>query len=152
MFYGKEVMSAVQRNAPEPIPRPAEGPADFTQALEIFRDNYTKYRITGETKYKTQYASAEAWLNNYLESMRTGIDNKATQIQTFVTDYQNANPELVELQRKFKVIREDGPKLEDKYSTVRRINAEIPQTSYTEHYVKAGLIVVVVGLIVALSR
>lgn len=148
MFYGKEVMSAAE----QPVPRPAETSMDFTQALAIFRDNYTKYRVTGESTYKAQYMAAETWINRYLASMQTGLDAKAAEIRKFVADYQTANPELVDLQRKFRVIREEGPRLQDTYSTVRRMNTEIPEIDYTEYYVKAGLVVTIVGLIVVLSR
>lgn len=152
MFYGKEVMSATTQTAPEPIPRPSGSPTNFTQAMELYRTNYIDYRATGKAEYKIAYENAEKWIQQYLNTMRTGIANDAAGIQKFVQDYQDANPELVELQRKFQVIRETGPKLQDQYSTVRRLNTERPEVDYTSYYIRGGLIVAVLGLVFVLSR
>ena len=145
-------MSAVSVNAPDPIPRPAGSPTNFTQAMELYRINYIDYRATGRAEYKIAYENAEKWIQRYLDSMRTGIARDAANVQSFVQEYQTANPELVELQRKFQVIRETGPKLQDQYSTVRRLNTERPEMDYTSYYIRGGLIVAALGLVFVLSR
>lgn len=145
-------MSAVTQNAPDPIPRPSGSPTNFTQAMELYRANYIDYRATGRAEYKIAYENAEKWIQQYLSTMRTGIANDAANVQAFIQEYQTANPELVELQRKFQVIRETGPKLQDQYSTLRRVNTERPEVEYTSYYVRGALIVAALGLVFVLSR
>jgi hypothetical protein len=120
--------------------------------MELYRINYIDYRATGRAEYKIAYENAEKWIQRYLDSMRTGIARDAANVQSFVQEYQTANPELVELQRKFQVIRETGPKLQDQYSTVRRLNTERPEMDYTSYYIRGGLIVAALGLVFVLSR
>ena len=146
MFYGKEVMST------PPIPSSSQSPTDFSQALEIFKTNYVQYRASGRPEYKIAYENANAYITSYLQSMQTEIENDRKYVNRFVAEYSNANPELTQLQSQFRTIRKEGPAVQDKYATIRRVNNEVPEINYTEYYVKAGLIVGFVGMIALFAR
>ena len=146
MFYGKEVMSTV------PVPSNSQSPTDFGQALEIYKTNYIQYRTTGRPEYKLAYEGAESWVSQYLQSMSREIESGAISVNKFIEDNAKANPELTELQSRFRTIRKEGPAIQDKYATVRRVNNEVPDIDYTEYYVKAGLIVGFVGMIALFAR
>ncbi len=127
-------------------------PTTFEHALELYKTNYTQYRTTGKVAYKVQYEAAESYIKEYLASLNQTISNDATRITTFLSEYANANPEMTALQSKFATIRKEGPALQDKYATVRRAQTETPPADHTGRYVKAGLVVAVVGLVALFAR
>lgn len=130
----------------------AQAPADFVQALDLYKTNYVQYRATGNVAYKIAYENADQWITQYLENLNQQISNDTTRINTFLQEYSNANPELTDLRTKFQTIRTEGPALQDKYATIRRIQTEVPSVDMTTHYVKVGLIAALVGLIAVFSR
>ncbi len=135
-----------------PVASNTQSPTDFGQALEIFKTNYVQYRTTGRPEYKTAYEGAESWISQYLQSMSREIESSAASVNKFIQDNVDANPELVQLQSRFRTIRNEGPAVQDTYATVRRVNKEVPDVDYTEFYVKAGLIVGFVGMIALFAR
>ena len=135
-----------------PVASNTQSPTDFGQALELYKTNYVQYRTTGRPEFKIAYESAESWISQYLQSMSREIESGATYVNKFIQDNVNANPELVQLQSRFRTIRNEGPALQDKYAMVRRINTEAPEVDYTEYYVKAGLIVGFIGMVALFAR
>jgi hypothetical protein len=147
LFYGKEVMSAAPVSSSN-----VATPDSFQQALEIYKTSYVQYRATGNAAYKKQYEDADQYIQGSLASLNQQISNDATRITNFLSEYATANPELAALQSKFQTIRKEGPAVQDKYATIRRVQSETPPVDMTTQYVKVGLIVALMGLVVVFSR
>jgi flagellar biosynthesis chaperone FliJ len=114
----------------------------FDIVLARYQQNLTEYKATANSALKPAVDEDKKWLDAYIASLEQTSRNQQSFIQKFVKDYQNTNPELVEMQTKIKEIREKGPVLQDAYETEQqgRKEEEIPE-DYTSYYVKAGLIV-----------
>lgn len=114
---------------------------DFETVLARYQRNLTDYKVTGNTGLKPAVDVDKTWLDSYMTALDRKSQQQQAYIQKFMADYQNTNPELVEMQSKLKEIREKGPVLQDAYETEKQAEAENDeQMDYTPYYVKAGLI------------
>jgi hypothetical protein len=124
---------------------------DFETVLSRYQQNLTDYKVTGNAGLKPVVDVDKTWLDSYVESLNQKSQQQQAFIQKFMADYQNTNPELVEMQNKLKEIRAKGPVLQDAYETEQQAkNEEVEEVDFTPYYVKAGLIVgiaAVVGLV-----
>jgi chromosome segregation ATPase len=125
--------------------------ANFSQAVELYKTNYVQYRTTGRSENKLAYEAAQRWIESYLASLDRSIANNAQSISKFVNEYSNASPELADLQQRMTAIRKEGPTLENKYATIKRVNEEQPVIDRTDLYVKAGIAAGLLGVIIAVS-
>lgn len=123
---------------------------DFQNVLDRYYWNLAEYKTTGNTALKPAVDRDRAFLDQYLEYLNNRISSQQTQIQTFMNNYENANPELLQMQRELKQIQTEGPKLQDVYETEKKAQEEEP-IDYSPYYVKAGLIVGVGALIAVVS-
>lgn len=125
---------------------------DFTQALELYRVNLLQYRLTGKAEHKIAYENAERWINLHLGEINRQITSGRTFVNQFLEDYSTANPDLVTLKTRFSQIRQEGPRIQDEYSAIRRINESTEVTpDMTSQYVKAGVLVALIGATVLLN-
>lgn len=123
---------------------------DFRTVLDRYYWNLADYKTTGNAAIKPAVNRDKAFLDQYLEYMNTRIEGQQTQIRKFVNNYENANPELVQMQQELKKIQADGPKLQDVYETEKKAQEEEPM-DFSPYYVKAGLIVGVGALVAVVS-
>lgn len=124
---------------------------DFETVLARYQQNLTDYKVTGNAGLKPVVDVDKAWLDSYVDSLNKKSEQQQAFIQKFMQDYQNTNPELVEMQGKLREIRAKGPVLQDAYETEQQAqNEEVEEVDFTPYYVKAGLILgvaAVVGLV-----
>ena len=113
---------------------------DFETVLTRYQQNLTDYKVTGNAGLKPVVDMDKTWLDSYVDSLNAKSQQQQSFIQKFMTDYQNTNPELIEMQKKLKEIREKGPALQDAYETEKQAEEQEP-IDFTPYYVKAGLIV-----------
>jgi peptidoglycan hydrolase CwlO-like protein len=123
---------------------------DFQKTLDLYRQNLTEYKLTGNSVYKTAADTAKAWLDSYIQSLQAQTQNQANSIRNFVSQYERSSPELVEMQKRMKEIQKEGPKLQDIYETEKEAQEE-EAVDYTRYYVKAGLIVGVLAVFAVTS-
>ncbi len=123
---------------------------DFETVLNRYRANLVEYKLTGNSAFKALLETDRAWLDSYIQIMRNQTQEQQNYIQNFVTQYQNTNPELVEMQERIQNVRKEGPMLDDTYQTELEAQAQEP-LDFSPYYVKAGLIAGVFGLLVAMS-
>jgi len=133
------------------IETPLPPTTSFDQAMEIYKANYTNYRVTGNNSYKIAYENAERWIQLYLQEKQKQVSSTANDINKFVQEYGTANPDLTKLKSQFQTIRTEGPKLEDQYIQMKRINTEVPEEYLTSYYVKAAIVVGLLGIVAAVS-
>jgi len=123
---------------------------NLVNALGVYRDNLLEYKLSGNAAYKSAADGAKAWLDQYLQSLNLQVTKTADDINSQVTQYQSANPEMTKLQSDFDWVKTEGPKAEDTYQTIRRqmgSSAQVPDT--TNLYVKGGIAVgLVIGAVV----
>jgi hypothetical protein len=124
---------------------------DFAQALELYRTNYVQYRTTGRSEYKIAYENAERWIQLYLEQFTNQITSGREFVNTFLRNYSTANPDMETLRTRFQTIRTEGPKIEDEYLTLKRLNEQTPEPESTSYYVKAGILAGLLGSIFVLN-
>lgn len=115
-------------------------PQDFATVLNRYKANLTEYKATGNSAYRTMVETDKAWLDSYVQALNSQSQQKQTAIQQFVSTYEQANPELAQMQRQMKEIQTEGPVLQDIYETEKTATEEEP-VDYTDYYIKAGLIV-----------
>ena len=124
---------------------------DFETVLARYQQNLTDYKVTGNAGLRSVVDVDKAWLDSYVDSLNKKSEQQQAFIQKFMQDYQNTNPELVEMQGKLREIRAKGPVLQDAYETEQQAqNEEVEEVDFTPYYVKAGLILgvaAVVGLV-----
>lgn len=147
-FIGDEPKAAEAPKAPE---APEERlvlteTSDFGQAVEIFKYNYIQYRTTGKTHYRDAYENAQKWIEDYLSRVNTNIEKSGTEIKDFMTKYASSGSEIGDLGASLKEIRRDGPALQNKYETIKRIQAEESKPDYTAYYVKGGIAAALLGV------
>lgn len=150
--YSQEVMVREHLEVQDlSIETPLPPSTSFDQAMEIYKNNYTNYRVTGNSAYKVAFENAERWIQLYLQEKEKQVSASATDINKFVQEYGSANPDLTKMRNQFQSIRKEGPKLEDQYIQIKRLNEEIPEPDMTSVYVKAAIVVGLVGIIGAVS-
>jgi flagellar biosynthesis chaperone FliJ len=115
---------------------------DFNTVLARYQQNLTEYKVTGNSGLKPAVDTDKAWLDAYVTSLEQRSQQQQTFIQKFMDEYQTANPDLIEMQKKLKEIREKGPVLQDAYETEKQAAKEEEEiVDYTPYYVKGALIV-----------
>lgn len=112
---------------------------DFESTLNLYRQNLTEYKLTGNSAFKTAADTARVWLDKYVTTLRQDADKKANDIQTFVARYQNTNPELMEMQERIKKVQQEGPIVQDQYDTEMEAQQQEP-IDFTHYYTKVALI------------
>ncbi len=125
--------------------------SDFGQAVEIFKHNYIQYRTTGKTFYKEAYENAQRWIEKYLAGLNENIEKSSDDITDFVNKYASSGSDIGNLGASLREIRRDGPALQNKYETVKRIQAEESKVDYTDYYVKGAIAAALLGVGVVVS-
>jgi hypothetical protein len=142
-------MNARQSIAPAPQPQRMEPafsqPSSFDAAVQAYQTNYTEYKLTGNAAFKIAYENAQTWIETHLARLREQSEKNNQVVGTFVQQYEKTNPELVGLQKEMKSIRTEGPRLEDKYETEKRIYEQAPP-DMTSVYVKGVIAAALLGI------
>jgi hypothetical protein len=126
--------------------------SNFSMVLNRYRHSLMEYKTTGNSGFKSQVETDKKWLDDYVRWLGEQSDRQGQAIRTFVQNYQSTNPELVKLQSQIRTVRDQGPKLQNEYETVKQAAEEQDAPlDFSGYYVKAGLILGVLGLIAAVS-
>lgn len=120
-------------------------PSSFDAAVQAYQTNYTEYKLTGNAAFKIAYENAQTWIETHLARLREQAEKNNQVVGTFVQQYEKTNPELVGLQKEMKSIRTEGPRLEDKYETEKRIYEQAPP-DMTSVYVKGVIAAALLGI------
>jgi hypothetical protein len=122
------------------------------EALRAYKDNYVQYKITGNQAYKVAYENAEAWMKKYVEDKEKETEEQSRTINGFVKKYTDTNPEIARLGTEMKTIRKEGPRLQDRYATEQKINADsAEQIDMTPYYVKTGVAAAILGVLITVT-
>lgn len=119
---------------------------EFESTLDIYRQNLTEYKLTGNSAFKTSADNAKVWLDKYIDFLQDQTQRQANSIQSFVSQYEKTNPELVDMQKRIQKVQKEAPTLQDAYETEIEAQAE-EEVDKTPFYVKAGLIVGVLAML-----
>ena len=119
---------------------------EFEATLARYQQNLTEYKVTGNAGLQSAVERDKGWLDAYIASREQQSQQQQEYIQNFIADYQNTNPELVEMHEKLKEIKKQGPELQDAYETEKQASEEEP-IDFTPYYVKAALIVGVAAVV-----
>jgi len=126
-------------------------PRQLETALDNYRVYYTEFKVTGNNWYKIAYENALSSANQIITNSMNVNQSNDQYIQKFLSDYQEANPEIVNLHNESKKIREEGPKLQDELARSKQIHQKAAvEVNESALYVKAGIVVallVVVGIV-----
>jgi hypothetical protein len=117
--------------------------ASFEDLLELYRTNFVNYKVTGIPAYKSVYERAQDSIERHLQVLSAKLQADSQYINETVDKYQKTNPELAKLSKEMKSIQQEGPKLQDKYETEKRLQAA-PDTTYL--YIKGGVVLGLIGI------
>ncbi len=142
-----------RREAPPlaPPPTPSTSVQSFSQALDIYRTNYIQYKTTGREEFKMAYENAEAWVVNYLKSMETQVSQGSKNITDFVNKYSNSETEFGKIAATMRQVKTQGPAVQDKYMTIKRVQSETTGDEEADLYVKASIVAALVGIAALVS-
>jgi hypothetical protein len=127
-------------------------PTSIPQALQYLQDNLLEYKMTGNDTYKSAYDGTKRWIDSYIASLNTQLARDADGISSQITSYDSAAPELAKSQADFQAVKENGPKVEDTYLTIKkqmdhRLGASSDSGSYVKGAIAAGLGLGVLALV-----
>jgi hypothetical protein len=121
-------------------------PGDFQQMLDIYKNYYAAYKVTGNVGYKSAYERALNGVNQHIARMNASMAEDAAHIQDFMATYEKSNGIITTLDNRIKGIKKEGPTLENDYEKTKRLHQkEIQAVDNTYTYIKGGI---VVGLLI----
>lgn len=98
-----------------------------------------KYKMTGNSSFKTAADVAKDWMMYYVRLQETAIQQNTDYLSNFIRDYSTTNKDLQSMQATVRKIKTDGPKLEDAYLTNKEGANDAPR-DFTPYYTKGGII------------
>ena len=121
---------------------------DLHKQLEIYKQNYARYRVTGDINAKTIADTALGEAEKIIREEQSQYEQGKGYIQNFVNGVKQTNPDLVNLRQKASVLERQIPLVQDDYVQTQMMNTSpiAPHVDYTPYLIKLG---VVVGLGVA---
>lgn len=122
----------------------------YNQVLRVYYENLTEYKLTGNSAFKTAADTAQAWLDQYVKAQTAHTDKMAADINAFVAQYQDTNPDLIDIQKRIQKVRKEGPELQNIYDTEKEAQAE-EAVDYSVYYTKVGLIAGVGAILAIVS-
>lgn len=87
---------------------------DFQALLDTYAASYYTYRRNGDVANKSVADLSESQIEENLNAMRDQIAENQGYIQSFLDEYQNANPDLDRLHQKSQRLQVEGPQIADK--------------------------------------
>jgi hypothetical protein len=90
---------------------------EFQTLIDTYSSSYYSYRRNGDMANKAVSEQAQSQIQTNLDSMREQINQNQMYIQTFLDEYQNANPELAALHLKSQKLQQDGPLISNQLIT-----------------------------------
>jgi len=124
---------------------------DLHKQLEIYKENYARYRVTGDVNAKTVADTALAEAEKIIKEEQSQYEQGKGYIQNFVNSFTQTNPDLVNLHQKASTLERQVPLVQNEYVQTQMMN-ESPVAAhidYTPYLIKAGVVVglaVVAGL------
>jgi hypothetical protein len=122
-------------------------PPDVSQLLDTYKNNYSAYRVSGNSANKTAYETAQKALNDKLEDQRIQLESGRSQIQAFLENHSDDSTVLDRLHEQSQAIQRDGPAIQNQYEISKRLNdsPRVQSVSDTNLYIKGS---VVIGLLI----
>ena len=120
---------------------------DYQTLIDVYTTNYKSYIKNQDVGSKAAAEAAQAHIEATLDAMREQINQNQFYIQTFLDDYQNANPELDDLHKKAQKLKDEGPKIADQLAT----SSQDPPSRVDYGAMTVRLIVLAIILGVALT-
>jgi len=130
-------------------------PDDFARLLQIYKDNYASFRVTGNLSQKAISDSALDAIQRTIENGETALNAQTEMINDFTEKYTKDNPAIVNLHARARSIKKVGPALENEYTVSKQRN-EAPQAqpvTDTHIYLKGAIVIgliIIVGIVGAL--
>ena len=91
--------------------------SDYQAMLDAYDEHYKMYVRTNDPSIKVALDQLTTHIEKTLDAMRTDIDRNQVYIQSFLDKYENINPEMVDLRKKARSLKETGPKIGDELVT-----------------------------------
>ena len=91
--------------------------AEYQTLIDVYTTNYKSYIKNQDLGSKAAADTAQAHIQDALDTMREQINQNQFYIQTFLDDYQEANPELADLHEKAQKLKKEGPRIADELAT-----------------------------------
>ena len=114
--------------------------------LDMYKSNLIQYKVSGNPSFKTASDNIKKWLDEYVNTARSGANKGAEDIQKFVTTYAKSDEEIAKLKTDLASIRKDGPDLQTVYETERE-SQKTPPVDITLYYTKGAVLLGVAGLV-----
>lgn len=112
---------------------------DYETLMEAYKKAFMASKTTGDQTSLLQIQTAIA---EYQDSMKKEINRNQFYIQTFLDEYQDANPELDTLHKKSQQLQTEGPAIADQLvASTKEIPPQIDYTSLITRVVVLGLLI-----------
>jgi hypothetical protein len=124
---------------------------DLSNQLEIYKENYARYRVSGDLSAKAVADSALAAADAIILHQQELYNGDKHYIQSFIQKFRDSEPELTNLHERASVLEKQIPRVQNEYVQTQMMN-ESPiaaHVDYTPYLIKAGVVVglaVVAGL------
>jgi hypothetical protein len=123
----------------------------FETGLTLFRTRYIEYKKTGSEADRVAYEAAKKWVEDYLASLNTTVEQDRQRLASSVASYTSTNPDLTKLTTQMQTIRETAPAIQDAYITTKKRAEEVPVEDTTSYYAKGAIVVGLLGIVGAIS-
>jgi hypothetical protein len=121
---------------------------DLSKQLEIYKENYARYRVSGDVNAKAVADTALGEAEKIIKNQQAVYGEGTQYIQGFVRSFTQTNPELVNLHDRSVVLEKTVPEVQTEFSQTQRMNETavsiLTTIDYTPYLIKAG---VVLGLL-----
>jgi len=125
---------------------------DLHKQLEIYKENYARYRVTGDVNAKTVADTALGEAEKIIDEEKSQYEQGKGYIQNFVNSFTETNPDLVNLHQKASSLQRQVPLVQNDYVQTQMMSTSpiAPHVDYTNYLVKLG-VVVALGLAAGLA-
>jgi hypothetical protein len=124
---------------------------DLSKQLEIYKENYARYRVSGDLNAKAVADSALAEADAIILHQQELYNGDKEYITTFIKNFKNSNPELTDLHERASVLSKKVPLVQNEYVQTQMMNTSpiAAHVDYTPYLIKAAVVVgvaIVAGL------
>jgi hypothetical protein len=125
---------------------------DLHKQLEIYKQNYARYRVTGDVNAKTVADTALGEAEKIIRQEQSQYEQGKGYIQNFVNSFKETNPDLVSLRQKASTLERQVPLVQNEYVQTQMMN-ESPIAAHINYipYLIKGAVVVGLALVAGLA-